>query len=67
MIKKYSVKIADHATSISLEEEFFAALKELAAREKIALHALLTKIDAASAGGNLSSAVRVYVLRALKS
>ena len=64
MIKKYSVNIAGHATSISLEEEFFAELKKLATLEKTTLHALLAKIDAASFEKNLSSAVRVYILLA---
>ena len=60
-LRKHSVIIAGHATSVSLEAPFWAALKRIAKSEGKSLNALITKIDATSSG-NLSSALRVYVL-----
>ena len=58
---KRSVRIAGHATSVSLEPAFWEALCEIAARRRIPVNALLTEIDA-ERGGNLSSAIRLFVL-----
>jgi predicted DNA-binding ribbon-helix-helix protein len=58
---KRSVLIAGHRTSISLEEPFWRALREIAARRGVSLNALVAGIDAARQG-NLSSALRVFVL-----
>lgn len=60
-ISKRSVTINGHDTSVSLEEEFFARLKQLAEIQNKTLGALITQIDATSPR-NLSSALRVYVL-----
>ena len=60
MVKR-SVRIAGHATSVSLEPAFWEALGELAARRQMSLNALLSAIDA-ERGGNLSSAIRLFVL-----
>ena len=60
-IVKRSVRIAGHATSISLEAPFWRALEEIAARRRVSLAALLSAIDAGRSG-NLSSAVRLFVL-----
>jgi predicted DNA-binding ribbon-helix-helix protein len=65
-MKKHSVKIGRHATSISLEEPFWIALKELADEQAKALNQLIAEIDEARSDENLSSALRVYVLEALK-
>lgn len=62
---KHSVRIAGHATSISLEAPFWAALQDIAAHRHVSLNALLAEIDARR-GGNLSSAVRVFVLDACR-
>jgi predicted DNA-binding ribbon-helix-helix protein len=62
---KRSIRIARHNTSISLEPEFWAELKRLAAEQKISLNKLVGQVDAARKG-NLSSALRVYVLKRLK-
>lgn len=64
--EKRSITIAGHRTSISLEPEFWAELTAIAALEKLSLNKLVTKIDL-ERGGNLSSALRLYVLRHLKS
>lgn len=60
---KRSVTISGHRTSISLERPFWDALKELACSQKISANELVRRIDDERDGeGNLSSAVRVYVL-----
>lgn len=62
--KKRSVLLAGHTTSVSLEEAFWRRLTKIAEAEGISLNALVTRIDRerAAHGGNLSSAIRVYVL-----
>ena len=57
---KRSVVIARHKTSISLEEEFWKGLKDIARAHQIALSALVLSIRRCRQG-NLSSAVRVFV------
>ena len=64
---KHSIVIAGHRTSISLEDAFWHALKEIANDEDLSLASLVAQIDAARGSANLSSALRVFVLnRALK-
>jgi len=58
---KHSVRIAGHPTSVSLEPAFWQALGDLAAQRKTTVAALLAAIDA-ERGGNLSSAIRLFVL-----
>ncbi len=65
-IKKRSVEIAGHRTSLTLEAAFWRALKRLAARERISINKLIERIDR-NRQGNLSSAVRVYVLERLEA
>ncbi len=66
-IAKRSLVIAGHGTSISLEEPFWAAMKQLAQQRGISLAALVAEIDAQRQGGNLSSAIRLHVLAAAKA
>ncbi|MBO4284821.1 MAG: ribbon-helix-helix domain-containing protein [Alphaproteobacteria bacterium] len=62
-MKKISVLIAKrHTTSLSLEEEFVAALKEIAHAQNKSVNELITEIDESRKKRNLSSAVRVYIL-----
>ncbi len=61
-IKKRSVLIAGHRTSISLEQVFWHGLKEIAGRRGLSINQLIVQIDE-KRRGNLSSAVRVYVLK----
>ena len=61
MLVKHSVRIAGHATSVSLEPPFWEALCEIAARRRVSINALLAEIDV-ERGGNLSSAIRLFVL-----
>lgn len=65
-VRKRSVLIAGHATSVSVEEEFWDALKEIATRQGRSINALIAEIDSGRTG-NLSSAVRVFVLRAVRA
>lgn len=66
-VRKRSVTIGGHATSYSVEDEFHAELAGLAQREGCSVAALIARIDATRpAGRNLSSAIRVHVLQALK-
>lgn len=59
---KRSFTIRGHRTSISLEAEFWEALKEIAAGEGMTLAALVAAIDEGRGRSGLSGAVRVYVL-----
>jgi predicted DNA-binding ribbon-helix-helix protein len=59
---KRSFSIRGHRTSISLEEPFWEALKEAAARERMSLAALIARIDESRGAAGLSSAVRVWIL-----
>ena len=60
-IKKHSVNLSGHRTSISLENIFWNQIKTLATDRGVTVNQLLTEIDL-DRKGNLSSAVRVYVL-----
>ena len=63
---KRSVMLRGHKTSVSLETEFWRCLKQIAAREGISASALISRIDAGR-DGNLSSAVRLFVLHDLQA
>ncbi len=60
-MRKHSVVIAGHGTSVSLEAPFWDALKDIAEARGLSLNQLITEIDE-NRGENLSSAIRVYVL-----
>ena len=60
-LRKRSVQISGHSTSVTLEEPFWDALKEIAAARGLSLNALVEEIDQ-TRQGNLSSAIRVFVL-----
>ncbi len=64
---KRSFRIAGHATSVSLEAAFWAALKDAAAARKVPLAGLVATIDAARGDTNLSSAIRVWILHDLQN
>ena len=61
-LRKRSLDIAGHRTSVSLEDAFWDALREIASAQGVSLAGLIARIDAGRAGENLSSAIRVYVL-----
>jgi predicted DNA-binding ribbon-helix-helix protein len=60
-IKKRSIIVNGHKTSVSLEDEFWDELRGLAAERLVPLTALVNEIDQVP-GRNLSSAIRVYLL-----
>jgi predicted DNA-binding ribbon-helix-helix protein len=61
-IVKRSLEIAGHRTSVSLEEDFWTALREIAAERSVPVRVLVTEIDSARGDNNLSSAIRLFVL-----
>ena len=66
-MKKISVIIANrHQTSISLEEEFWQELQDIAKEKKSTINQLVTEIDSKREHENLSSAIRVYILKHLQ-
>ena len=58
---KRSIVLDGNKTSVSLENEFWLGLREIAARENTGLSTLVGKIDSERNSCNLSSAIRVYV------
>lgn len=66
-MRKRSVTINGHRTSISLEQEFYDELIAIAKTRGVAFAALVAEVDSARPRNtNLSSALRVFVLSALK-
>jgi predicted DNA-binding ribbon-helix-helix protein len=61
-VAKRSISIGNHKTSVSLEAEFWSALRDIALTERKHLKDLITEIDAERAHANLSCAIRLYVL-----
>ena len=61
-IIKRSVVVGGHKTSISLEDEFWSGLKEIAQAQGASLAQMVTEIDTTRQQGNLSSAIRLFVL-----
>ena len=69
-VVKRSIVITGHKTSVSLEDAFWGGLKDIAASRNMTLSELVASIDADRRQGNLSSAIRLFVLdhyRALAS
>ncbi|MBK3406207.1 ribbon-helix-helix domain-containing protein [Methylorubrum populi] len=63
---KRSVMIAGHRTSVSLEAEFWSALQDIALGRGQSVQALIGAIDSERGERNLSSAIRVFVLRVFR-
>jgi predicted DNA-binding ribbon-helix-helix protein len=61
-VVKRSIVIAGHKTSVSLEDAFWRGLKEIASGRDMTLSDLVAAIDSERQHGNLSSAIRLYVL-----
>ncbi len=64
---KRSVVLAGHKTSISLEAAFWTCLKDIARAQDLTVQQMVSKIDSERRQGNLSSAVRLFVLAHYKS
>jgi predicted DNA-binding ribbon-helix-helix protein len=68
LIRKHSVSLRGHRTSFSLEDEFWHEAVAIADARNMSIAALLSEIDEnRDAGSNLSSAIRLHVLRHLKT
>jgi len=60
---KHSITVAGHYTTLSIEPQFLAALKEIATERGTSVAALVADVNADRGNANLSSAIRVFVLR----
>lgn len=65
-MKKRSVSIYSHRTSISLEEPFWVELRLICEQENISLQKLIERIDETRTEYNLSSTIRLYILNYYK-
>ena len=61
-MKKRSITLAGHRTSVLLEDAYWESLEEIALKRDSSLQKLVEKIDASRESANLSSALRVFVL-----
>jgi predicted DNA-binding ribbon-helix-helix protein len=66
-MKKRSIRIADHPTSITLEDEFWIALQGIAKNRGQTISMIIEDIDNHRGEQNLSSAIRVFVLKNARS
>lgn len=66
-LRKRSVMIAGHRTSVSLEPEFWDALRAISVERDVSVQAQISAIDEARGSRNLSSAIRVFVLGAVRA
>jgi predicted DNA-binding ribbon-helix-helix protein len=66
-ISKRSIVIGGHKTSVSLEDAFWSDLKQIAHTQEASLSELIAKIDETRQQGNLSSAIRLFVLEHFRS
>lgn len=64
---KRSIVIDGHKTSVSLEDAFWDDLKKIAHARQVTLSELVTKIDLTRDQGNLSSAIRLFVLQRIRN
>jgi predicted DNA-binding ribbon-helix-helix protein len=69
-LSKHSLTLAGHRTSVTLEDAFWDELKRLAGQRGLSVNQLAAEIDARRSGapspGNLSSAIRLFVLETLR-
>ena len=64
---KHSISLAGHNTSVTLENQFWDGLREIAQNENISITTLIERIDTDRIGSNLSSSVRLFVLNHYKT
>ena len=62
LVVKRSIVVSGHKTSVSLEDAFWSGIKEIASGRNITLSDLVTTVDSDRQEGNLSSAIRLFVL-----
>ncbi len=65
-VRKRSVSLHGHRTSVSLEDAFWDALRVLAEADGETMPALIARVDAGRGEASLSSALRVHALRAFR-
>ena len=66
-VVKRSIVVAGHKTSVSLEDAFWKGLKDIAIARNMTLSDLVASIDTGRHQGNLSSAIRLFVLEHYRS
>ena len=66
-ITKRSIAVNGNRTSVSLEDEFWQGLREIAKKEGRAITELVEQINRETHSGNLSSAIRVFVLKRFRA
>ena len=66
-VVKRSIVITGHKTSVSLEDAFWTGLKDIATSRNMTLSELVAEIDSGRRHGNLSSAIRLFVLDYFRS
>jgi len=67
-MKKISVSLSGHQTSISLEPEFIAELKRIAKLQNKSVASIISELDQSRGQNtNLSSAIRVWILNTIKN
>ncbi len=66
-VVKRSIVVAGHKTSVSLEEAFWNGMKEISGERNMTLSELVGEIDSKRQQGNLSSAIRLFVIDYFKS
>lgn len=66
-VVKRSIVVAGHKTSVSLEEAFWNGMKEISGLRNMTLSELVGGIDSSRQQGNLSSAIRLFVLDYFKN
>ena len=62
LVVKRSIVVAGNKTSVSLEDAFWNGMKEIASGRNLTLSDLITAVDSERQQGNLSSAIRLFVL-----
>jgi predicted DNA-binding ribbon-helix-helix protein len=66
-VRKHSIYINGRKTSISLEDDFWFGLLEIAALKKTTVPAVVARVDGSRKTVNLSSALRMFVFKYLKA
>jgi predicted DNA-binding ribbon-helix-helix protein len=66
-ITKRSVVVGRHRTSVSLEDEFWSTMREIACAQGVTVSTLIEDIDKTRGQNNLSSSIRLFVLDYVRS
>jgi predicted DNA-binding ribbon-helix-helix protein len=66
-VRKHSILLGGHKTSVSLEDAFWHALKKLARENRVTTSGMAAQIDGTRESHNLSSAIRLFVLQHYRS